>query len=97
MRDNPEKRALVALLKHLLEVQFRRFLNQVDREVKSQIPATFDDLEDRVRDEEREIRRNLNRLFDKYPNVKQDRQIVAPIDEAVRRIRSLMDEASPTS
>lgn len=94
LRDNPEKRALVALLKHLLEVQLRRFLNQVDREVKSQIPTTFDDLEDRVRDEEREIRRNLTRLFDKYPNVKQDRQIVAPIDQAVRRIRSLMDEAS---
>ena len=94
LRENSEKKVLVTLLKHLLEVHFRRFLNQVDREVESQIPTTFDDLEDRVRDEEREIRRNLNRLFEKYPDVKGDRQIVDPINQAVRRIRSLMDEAS---
>ena len=93
-RETPEKNVLVMLLKHLLEVQFRRFLNDVDREVKAQIPATFDDLEERVENEERLIRRNLRRLLDKYPQIRNDQQIVGPINEAIRRIRSLMDEAS---
>ena len=94
LRETPEKDVLVKLLKHLLEVQFRRFLNEVDREVKAQIPATFDDLEERVENEERLMRRNLRRLLEKYPQIKDDQQLIGPINEAIRRIRRLMDEAS---
>lgn len=93
-RETPEKVVLVKLLQHLLEVQFRRFLNDVDEEVRAQIPATFDDLEERVESEERFIRRNLRRLLDKYPQIRNDQQIIGPINDAIRRIKSLMDEAS---
>ena len=93
-RETPEKVLIIKLLKHLLEVQFRRFLNDVDREVKAQIPATFDDLEERVESEERVIRRNLKRLIEKYPQIGADQQIVSPINDAIRRLKSLMNEAS---
>ena len=94
LRENPEKLVLVKILKHLIEVQFRQFLNEVDRQAKALVPVTFDDLEERVDDEERRIRRNLERLLDKYPEVKKDQQIFNPINDALRQIRSLMNEAS---
>lgn len=94
LRNTPEKLVLEKILKHVMEVQFRSFINQVDREVKAQVPVTFDELDERVEDQERQIRRNLNALFDKYPDLKADRQLVKPINDSIRQIRELMDEAS---
>ena len=94
LRDTPEKVVLATLLKHLLEVQFRRFLVQVDREAKAQVPASFEDLEERVEDEERQIRQNLQHLLSRYPDLRKDREIFGPINQAIGRIRRLMDEAS---
>ena len=94
LRDCPEKVVLVRLLQHLIVSEFRNFLNAVDQEVKAQIPTSFEDLEERVEFEERTIRRNLNILFERYPDVKKDRNLVRPINAAINRIRSLMAEAS---
>ena len=94
LRDTPEKVVLATLLKHLVEVQFRRFLIEVDKEVKAQVPASFEDLEGRVEDEERLIQHNLQLLLSRYPEIRKDREIFGPISEAIRRIRRLMDEAS---
>ena len=94
LRDTPEKVVLATLLKHLVEVQFRRFLVQVDREVKAQVPASFEELEGRVEDEERLIRHNLQLLFSRYPEIRKDSEIFGPINQAIGRIRRLMDEAS---
>ena len=94
LRETPEKAVLATLLKHLVEVQFRRFLIAVDKEVKAQVPASFEDLEGRVEDEERLIQHNLQLLLNRYPEIRKDREIFGPISEAIRRIRKLMDEAS---
>ena len=94
LRDTPEKIVLATLLKHLVEVQFRRFLIEVDKEVKAQVPASFEDLEERVEDEERLVQHNLQLLLSRYPEIRKDREIFGPISDAIRRIRSLMDEAS---
>ena len=94
LRDTPEKVVLATLLKHLVDVQFRRFLIAVDKEVKAQVPASFEDLEGRVEDEERLIQHNLQLLLNRYPEIRKDREIFGPIREAIRRIRRLMDEAS---
>ena len=94
LRETPEKAALVEMLRHIIEAQFRRFLNEVDKEAKRQEPASFEDLEERVEEQETILRANLTHLFDRYPEIKGDRSITAPIDEAIRRIRSLMTEAS---
>lgn len=94
LRETPEKGAMVEILRHIIEAQFRRFLNEVDKEAKRQEPASFDDLEERVEEQETILRENLTHLFDRYPEIRNDRSITAPIDEAIRRIRSLMTEAS---
>ena len=94
LRDCPEKTVLVRLLQHLLDSQFRDFLNAVDQEVKAEIPTSFEELEERVENEERTIRRNLSILFERHPEVRKDRQLVRPINAAIQRIRSLMAEAS---
>ena len=94
LRDCPEKEILVRLLQHLIAVEFRNFLNAVDQEVKAQIPTSFDELEERVENEERTIQRNLRILFERHPQVRKDRELVRPITAAISRIRSLMAEAS---
>ena len=94
LRETPEKVVLARLLKHLMEVQFRRFLIEVDKEVKAQVPASFEDLEDRVEDEERLIQHNLQLVLSKYPEIRKGSEIFGPIRDAIRRIRSLMDDAS---
>ena len=94
LRDCPEKDVLVYLLQHLIVSKFRNFLNAVDQEVEAQIPTSFDELEERVENEERTIRRNLKILFERYPEVRKDRGLVRPINAAIDRIRSLMAEAS---
>ena len=94
LRDCPEKHTLVSLLQHLIDSEFRNFLNAVDREVKAEIPASFEDLEGRVANQERSIRRNLNILMERHPEVTKDRELLEPIDAAINQIRQLMNEAS---
>ena len=94
LRDCPEKDVLVLLLQHLMISEFRDFLNAVDEEEKPEIPTSFDELEERVENEERRIQQNLNILFERYPEVRKDRALIKPINEAIRRIRSLLDQAS---
>lgn len=94
LRDCPEKDVLIRLLQHLMISEFRDFLNAVDEEVKPEIPTSFDELEERVENEERRIQQNLKILFERHPEVRKDRALIRPINAAIQRIRSLMDEAS---
>ena len=94
LRNCLEKDVLVRLLQHLMISEFRDFLNAVDEEVKPEIPTSFDELEERVENEERKIQQNLSILFKRYPEVRKDRELVRPINAAIRRIRSLLDQAS---
>lgn len=94
LRECPEKNALVKLLKHLLEVDFRAFINQVDKELKAQEPVSFDDLEERAADEERQMRYYIEALLNKYPELRHDAQITRPLQESVSKIRLMLDEAS---
>ena len=94
LKDCPEKDALVKLLKHLLEGVFRTFINQVDEEIRAQEPVSFDELEERAADEIRQMRHYVEALLGKYPQLKDDPQIVGPLEQSVARIRHLLEEAS---
>ena len=93
LRDCDEKTSLVKMLKHILEAEFRAFLNKVDAEVQAKLPVTFEDLDDRVGVEEKRIRRSLKLLAQKFPAVKKDKKIFSSIEDSIEKIRSLMDEA----
>ena len=94
LRECPEKDALVKLLKHLLEVDFRAFINQVDKETKAQEPVSFDELEERASNEERQMRYYIEALLNKYPELRDDAQVTRPLQESVSKIRLMLDEAS---
>lgn len=94
LRECEEKSVLVNILKHVLEVDFRAFLNDVDKEEKAKEPLlTFDDLEERVQNEEEQILISMRLLQRKYPKVDKDTRIITAIRASANRIRTLMKEA----
>jgi signal transduction histidine kinase len=93
VRDCPEKRALVAVLKSILEADFRTFLNAVDDELRAKDPLTFEDLGKRVLTEEQQIRRSLAQLVERHPEIKNETQVVQIVEQSAQRIRDLMESA----
>ncbi len=66
---------------------------KVDEELRAREPVSFDDLEERVEDEERQLQRTLRRLARGFPQAAKDTGIVGSVRAAVRRLRDLMKEA----
>jgi len=91
--DSEEKQVLVKLLKHILESEFRAFIRNVDDEVAARMSVTFDELHERVNTEERRMRASVARLLQKVPAVKKEEAILAELDEAVKAISAMMQEA----
>ena len=94
LRESPEKDALLKILKHLLEVDFRGFINNVDRESRAREPISFDELEERAASEEAQMRLYIEMLLNKYPELKNDPQVIRPIEDSIAKIRLMLDEAS---
>lgn len=93
LRDCEEKRTLVTLLKHVMEVEFRAFLNKVDAEVKARETITFAELEERVENQELQMQQSMQLLMEKYPDLEKDTQIVEAIKNSLDSIRGMMKEA----
>ena len=69
-------------------------MNAVDKELRAQEPVSFDELEERAADEIRQMLHYIEALLSKYPLLKDDPQIVRPLEQSVSRIRLLLEEAS---
>ena len=93
LRDSPEKRLLIALLRHALISEFRRFLTAVDREVRAAEPIDFDDLEERVEAEERLFQANLSRLVELVPRASASSDLIAKLKDASERLTGYMHQA----
>ncbi len=63
LRDCPEKRALVGLLKHVLEVEFRGYLKEVDDEIRNRDRINFAAFPERLAEAEEKINDSLDELF----------------------------------
>ena len=94
LRECPEKDALIRILKHLLEVDFRVFINHVDSESLAREPISFDELEERAANEEAQMRLYIQVLLNKYPELKKDPQVIRPLEASITKIRLMLDEAS---
>ena len=73
LRDCKEKRALVALLKHVLEVEFRGYLKEVDEELRDRDRISFTVLAEQLAEVEERINTSLSALdgLDKeHPDLK---------------------------
>jgi signal transduction histidine kinase len=64
LRDCTEKRALIALLKHILEVEFRGYLKDVDEELRDQDRISFAVLAEQLSEVEEKINTSLEALDD---------------------------------
>ena len=84
----------MTLLKHVLEVDFRAFINQVDNEARAQEPISFDELEERASNEETQMRHYIEALLNKYPQLRDDPQVTRPLEDSVTKIRLMLYEAS---
>lgn len=62
LRDCPEKRALAGLLKHILEVEFRGYLKEVDEEIRDRDHISFSAFTERLAEAEEKINNSLNEL-----------------------------------
>ena len=72
LRDCPEKRALAGLLKHILEVEFRGYLKEVDEEIRDRDRISFDAFTERLAEAEEKINNSLSELTeidDEHPDL----------------------------
>ena len=72
LRDCPEKRALAGLLKHILEVEFRGYLKEVDEEICDRDHISFGEFTERLAEAEEKINNSLNNLSeidDEHPEL----------------------------
>jgi signal transduction histidine kinase len=92
LRDSDEKRALIELLRYIIQTEFRTFLDQTDAADRPREPVPIDELGSRVEEEEQEIRKNLNQLMQRVPGLREQQALVNAISGAVDRLHGLMDE-----
>ena len=90
--DCAEKSALVNLLNHVIQSEFRNFLNAVDKEQKAMEPISIEDLDRRVQEEEQQIISNVNQLMERVPELRREESLVQRINASVSRLRGLMTE-----
>jgi signal transduction histidine kinase len=90
LRDSPEKDALIALLKHVIEGVFRPFLNAVDDEIRAREPVDLKGVAERVLNQRRAIAATIRLLYERYPEVKRDPAIGGKIEEALTSIGEMM-------
>ncbi|MBK9132455.1 MAG: ATP-binding protein [Gammaproteobacteria bacterium] len=62
LRDCPEKKALAGLLKHILEVEFRGYLKEVDEEIRDRDRISFTAFTERLAEAEEKINNSLDEL-----------------------------------
>lgn len=93
LMDCREKDILILLLKFLIKTPFKGFLDEVDKEIRAREPVKFDEFVEHVNDHQRELRKTLELLKQKYPMVKEDTKIFSTIEDAVSKMNDLMAQA----
>ena len=92
LTDCSEKRALIYMLKHIIQTQFRQFMNDVDREYQAVESVSIEDLDQRLREEEQQITFNVDRLLARVPELRHEDSLLSSINASVERLRSVMSE-----
>lgn len=90
LRDSPEKSALIELLRWVHLTALKLFLEEVDKEIQAREPVAIEELEDRVRLEQRHVEDNLAELARRVPEILQQRPILENVRAALAQIDLLM-------
>jgi signal transduction histidine kinase len=93
IRDSEEKQALERLLRVAIIEKFKGFLNEVERETKSLEPLSADELEKSSIRTAKNLRAAWKNLRLRFPILKEERNLVGDIDDAIDELTSLLDRA----
>lgn len=97
LRDCEEKRALQNLLRHILEVRFRAFLNSVDKDTKTRKEISFDDIQERMESASQRMESSVSKLLRAYPKVAQDTDISQALRDTTSQVAELILQAEELS
>jgi signal transduction histidine kinase len=93
LRGSDEKRALVKLLKHVLETEMRAFLNSVEKNIYHKEQLDLNALAKRVDHEVKSAIHNVRELVDKLPEPKNEVEVVTRIQQSFKHIQESMSQA----
>ncbi len=93
LRENDEKRALVALLKYVLETEMRVFLRNVDNKLVLERQFDFSVIEDRFDKNISLARSNVQHLIESIPESERDLSTINRLQEQFRILNETMSEA----
>ena len=94
--DNEYKTALVAMLRHILITEFRRFIEKVDKERKVSDDTTTDDLDHRIEEATRKINAGIRGIKQRVPQetdaLLQLERLIANLGRTVDRAKTMAKE-----
>jgi len=91
--DNEEKRALQALLAHLIQQTFWSFLGHVEKANKpAREPVSEAIIERRLQSEEARLKSNIALLVKRIPDLRQQTETLSEIRQGIDNIKDVMDE-----
>jgi signal transduction histidine kinase len=93
IRDSENKRSLVMMLRHVITSEFRTFLNAVEREIRPLEPLSVDELNRSAVRTSKTLKAAWTSLRARFPVIREDRNLVGQIDEAIEELTGLMDRA----
>jgi signal transduction histidine kinase len=94
LRDCPEKDALTALLKHILEVQMRAFMNEIEKERRRALDLNIEELTARAAEERDKLEKNFTLLKRKHEVVLQEKEIIRAMDQAIEELETVLARAN---
>ncbi|NWJ47094.1 MAG: sensor histidine kinase [Chloroflexi bacterium] len=92
LRDSEEKFVLISLLKYVIQMELRAFLDKTDKELSAREPVLIEELEKRVEDEDRQLRINLDKLAGRVPEIKREGSLFNEIRTSSSHLREIMQE-----
>lgn len=93
LRDGPERRAFIALLKFVLEEEMRAFLNNVDKKLNLKKQIDLDDVEEKFDNQLKRAFRTVRDLVEKIPEKERDDEEILRLSRSFDALRESMKEA----
>lgn len=90
LRDCKEKIALVNILNYVVKVEFKRFMEIVDKDTESKDAVDFKAIEMRTDSIEIEMKNNFKQLLHNYPDIIKESKVVNSIQSSIEGIRKVI-------
>ncbi|MGA1840966.1 MAG: ATP-binding protein [bacterium] len=90
IRDCEEKEVLKSMLQHIILIEFKKFAEKVDTELKKPDKKDFEAFVKATEDKAKELDKNIEKLLGKYPEIKKDEESIKTIYQIIKEINQQM-------